>query len=119
MPRDDEAKKIEQWASGGARSLPEDEGIDRGVGWDVRYEQKGSGAEPEREVWNQLLRELTGQAVEINARGVLQWDAELDYRQYAFVVGSGGKLHVSNVATGPATGNAEDPTSGGSVWRVY
>ena len=56
---DAEWKKAELWADTGDREDPEDVGIDRSVGWPVSYEQRGSGDEPERTVFQQLLREMS------------------------------------------------------------
>ena len=82
---DAEWKKAELWADTGDREDPEGVGIDRSVGWTVSYEQRGSGDEPERTVFNQLLRELSGWAVDQLRMGVLQWDEDVDYVAAAFV----------------------------------
>ena len=66
---DAEWKKAELWADTGDREDPEDVGIDRSVGWTVSYEQRGSGDEPERTVFNQLLRELSGLYVMVREYG--------------------------------------------------
>ena len=120
---DTEAKKLltaAAWADTGDRVDPEDEGIDRAKGWPVSYEQQGSGKFPERPVFNQLLREQSGFSQDVLRWGYLPWDAEVNYAQYAFVIGADGEKYVSNVATGPATGNATNPTAAQqTVWRVY
>ena len=48
------------WASSDVadRELPEEVGLTRADGWTVAYEQQGSGSEPERTIFNQLLYEL-------------------------------------------------------------
>ena len=97
---DAEWKKAELWADTGDREDPEDVGIDRSVGWPVSYEQRGSGDEPERTVFNQLLRELSGWAVDQLRMGVLQWDEDVDYADAAFVTTEDG-LHVALQANGP------------------
>ena len=119
---DAEWKKAELWADTGDREDPEGVGIDRSVGWTVSYEQRGSGDEPERTVFNQLLRELSGWAVDQLRMGVLQWDEDVDYVDAAFVTTEDG-LHVALQATGPGSGNATDPTAtqdaDDPVWRIY
>ena len=115
---DTQSKKIQLWADGGERSVPENFGIDRADGWDVAYEQIG-GSRPQRLVFNQLFREITGFIRNIFAEGVPRWDRELDYIHPAFVVGSNGTLYRSTADNGPATGNANDPVSEGTTWEVY
>ena len=83
MAIDTQSKKLlgNEWADSGERTDPEDVNIIRSVGWDVRYEQIGSGFEPERDVFNQLLRELSGWANDEIVNGVPPWDADVDYPQ--------------------------------------
>ena len=120
MARDVEAKKLTPWADSGDRQDPEDAGLDRAAGWTVAYEQAGSGNYPERLVFNQLMRELSGLFQEALGAGVMQWSAGVDYRHTAFVGGSDGFLHVSLRSSGPATGDAEDPAADGqTTWRIY
>ena len=116
---DAEAKKIQLWAQDGDRENPEDLGLDRDIGWPAAYEQIGSGRFPERTVFNQLFRELSGWADDLIRFGILPWDENVDYNRFAFVV-AGGKLHVAQEATGPVHGNPTDPEEAGqTVWRVY
>ena len=118
---DDQAKKLlgNEWADSGDRTDPEDVNITRSVGWDVRYEQIGSGFEPEREVFNQLLRELSGWANDEIVNGVPPWDADVDYPKWAFV-NTSSDMYIALVPTGPAAGNATDPlATGQTVWRSY
>ena len=118
---DNQAKKIELWAEDGDREDPEDLGLDRAHGWPVAYEQIGSGSLPERVVFNQLLRELTGWARSVLSQGsILSWDVEVSYRASAFVT-AGGRVWVSSVPTGPATGNPINPEddTNNDVWGVY
>ena len=70
MARDAEAKKLTPWADSGDRQDPEEAGLDRAAGWTVAYEQAGSGNYPERLVFNQLLRELSGLFQEALGAGV-------------------------------------------------
>ena len=65
---------------------------------------------------NQLLRELSGGAVDVRDQGILAWDTDVDYLQHAIARG-GTVLYRATVATGPGSSNATDPTSSGqSVW---
>ena len=125
---DTESKKMigNLWASdaNADRFDPEDVGLVRNKGWPVAYEQIGSGFEPEREVFNQLLLELQSYFADKTRSGILRWDIDIDYvhsdEASSFVVGSNGKIYVANAPSGPATGNATNPvTAGQTVWRLY
>ena len=122
---DAEARKIlgSYWASAATadREDPEDVGIDRDEGWTVSYEQRGSGDEPERTVFNQRGRELDAAFGEKAVEGVIPWDGDINYPQHAFSKASDGTLVVALVANGPATGNATDPATDTdrAVWRPY
>ena len=125
---DSEAIKIlgNVWASdaGADRMDPEDVGINRLHGWPAAYEQIGSGAEPEREVWNQRWRELDGYFAEKMVLGILPWDPRIDYVHTAeaasFATGSDAKIYVTVRPSGPAGGNSTDPTAPGqNAWRIY
>lgn len=119
MTRDAQSLKIEKWATAGERETPEENGIDRSEGWDITYEQLG-GNKPERKVFNQIMRELTGLAVDMTNGGVLEWNSGVDYIHTAFVRGSNGRLYRSLVSSGPESGNATDPTaSPNTIWRLY
>ena len=108
------------WALNGDRADPEDLGIDRETGWGVDYEQLGSGNTPERLVVNQKFCELSAAFIDRMRFGVLPYDALIDYPQYARVIDSTGRKMVALEATGPATGNATDPTTTGqTVWREF
>ena len=87
MPRDIDAIRISKWAGIGDVATPESQGLDRRTGWDNTYSTPG-GEVPKREVFNQLFRELSAFAVEVNQHGLLYWDARIDYIHKAFVVGS-------------------------------
>ena len=69
------------WASSDVadRELPEEVGLTRADGWTVAYEQQGSGSEPERTIFNQLLYELWSVGFDIADYGVPTWDDEVDY----------------------------------------
>lgn len=116
---DVQSRKIGLWADTGDRADPETLGLDRGLGWTVGYEQQGSGLLPERLVFNQLLRELSGWAMDRMTQGIPTWDAGIDYTQHAFVTHLG-MVYVSDEATGPATGNPVAPNAAGqTTWRLY
>lgn len=101
MARDDEAKRIgtdltNAWAASGDRSLPASESpaIARSVGWTDTYE--GVSGEPlSRELVNQMFREIYGIAIEINAHGLLEWDADLAYQHPTMVFGSDSTVYLS------------------------
>ena len=105
------------------RETPEAAGLTRDRGWPLPYEQIGANAEPEREVFNQREYELTSALIDFAATGVPAWDAAVDYTPASdaacFVTTPAG-LHLTNTATGPATGNATDPDSAGqTIWRRF
>ena len=121
---DAQAKKILTglWASGSSadREDPEDLGITRTEGFDLGYEQIGSGDYPQRSIFNQKMREWDGVWAEnMRSGGLRAWDTRIDYYQYARVA-VGLSKYVATVATGPATGNETDPaTTGQAVWVLY
>ena len=109
MARDAEGLKIRLWAETGDRQNPEQVGLTRSRGWPVSYEQLGSGDEPERTIFNQLLREISGGILDRSRQGIYQWDSEVTYTHETFVTGSDGKIYVSLTDSGPAFGNSADP----------
>ena len=113
MTRDSDALQIEKWAASGDVATPESQGLTRASGWPVAYSQAGSGKTPEREVVNQLFRELTALAVELNTRGLLEWDSSVSYVHPALVVGSDGRPYRS-----VRNSQGVDPTTDtGDDWR--
>ena len=121
MTIDAESKKIEKWADTGDRTDPDDSGLSpalvRATGWPSEFSAT-DGNVPRRRVFNQLFRELSGVAVDTIQRGILPWDAEVDYLQDAIAVG-GSTLYRATVATGPGTSNATNPTTAGqTVWAT-
>ena len=121
MAIDAESKKIEKWADTGDRTDPDDSGLSpalvRATGWPSEFSAT-DGNVPRRRVFNQLFRELSGVAVDTIQRGILPWDAEVDYLQDAIAVG-GSTLYRATVATGPGTSNATNPTTAGqTVWAT-
>jgi len=122
---DAQAKKIlsNVWASGpeAEREDPESLGLIRSRGWPVSYEQPRSGKEPERTVFNQKFREVGAAFFErMRYGGVPIYDQEINYYQWARVIGSDGMKYYALEATGPAHGNISDPTTdSGNIWRLY
>ena len=85
----------------------------------MAYEQIGSGKTPERTGWNQLFRALNGWASDRLTMGIPQWDADVNYKKFAFATTSQG-LHVALNANGPRLGNGVDPSAvGQTTWRQY
>ena len=119
MARDPDALKlIIKWAGTGQRSDPEDQSLSRTTGWPASYSPPGDDF-PEREVFNQLLSEISALAKEVNERGgILEYSAELAYVVYARVMGSDGLIYKSKVAVtalntvDPVTDTAEN------VWEI-
>ena len=108
-------KSIELWAEDGDRTDPEDYGIVRAKGWDQRYEQVGSGFEPEYDVWNQLQREQTGFNRLVVQHGLMPWDARVQYLHHAFVFGDDGAIYISL-----RDSRGEGPTDPDSpAWRAF
>ena len=116
---DAEARKIRLWANTGDRENPEEVGLDRAAGWPVQYEQIGSGFEPERTIYNQLLRELSAFFVDRLETGISQWDENVNYLHPAYATTNEG-LFTTLTDTGPRFGNPTDPTEvGQTIWRKY
>lgn len=113
---DVEAKKFlgDLWAENGDRRTPEEANITRARGWDINYELPGTGKYPERDVFNQLVRELQGAFQEHMLYGIPRWDAGVNYATNAFVQLNG----VIYVATQAITAPGDEPGTS-SVWRRY
>ena len=111
---DVEARKIRKWAELGDRTDPETVGLDRDVGWPASYSDR-DGDTPERRVFHQLFRELTGLAVDVIREGILPWDAEIDYRVGA-VVKRNSRLWMAAANTGPIVGVVDPATPGQTRW---
>ena len=94
MARDPDSLKIRKWAENGNVADPSTVGITRSDGWGTDYSAPG-GKTPEREVFNELFRELTAMLVEINKRGVLEWDGGIFYGHPAAVMGSDGQVYLT------------------------
>ena len=108
MARDSDSLKIEKWAESGDVATPESQGLARATGWPATYSQP-DGSLPKREVMNQILREWSALGVELNTRGLLEWDASVSYVHPAVVMGSDGQVYVSvadNTGVDPVTDTA-------------
>ena len=114
MPRNDEAIKGNgvAFATAGTANRRDLSTALRLAGW-------ATGATPNRLDLNQVNCEFDSLKVEINSRGIPEWDIRLNYRQYAKVQ-AGGDIWRSSDTTGPASGNthpATNPlTAGQTVW---
>ena len=125
MPLDADAVNLQApWAETGHRASPESAGLERAEGWPVSYEQVGGGR-VERSVTQQLLYELSLAFRTFLRGGLPAWDSRVQYpgdpgEDRAFVLGSDGREYVSLRASGPAAGNATDPTTeaGQTYWRA-
>ena len=109
---DSEAKKIlaAAWADTGDRTDPEDPLVlpvlDRAEGYPVSF-STDPGDVPKRGRVNQRWRELDGAARDsMFYGGVLPYDAEVDYLQYAHSTVALDE-YVATVANGPGTGNVD------------
>ena len=90
--------------------------LDRETGFPASY-SADPGEVPKRPRINQRFRELDGAASDsMRYGGVLPWDPEVDYAQYAHC-SVGIDEYVATVATGPGTSNATNPSQvGQTVW---
>ena len=114
MPRDADALKIRKWAESGDVATPESQGLDRATGWPASY-SAADGDLPKREVLNQVLREWSALGVELNTRGLLEWDSSIAYAHSAVVMGSDGQPYVS-----AADSQGVDPVAdnGNANWKL-
>ena len=99
-----------EWASAGDVSPPSDYSIVRSEGFSNAFDPGGSSY-PERELFNQLFRELYALTKELNESGLLEWSGAVDYIQHARVRGSDGEIYRANISNGPTRGNALDPAT--------
>ena len=114
MPRDSDSLLIRKWAASGDVATPESQGLVRATGWPVSYSQAG-GDTPEREVFNQMFREITAMLAELNTHGVLEWDDAISYDHPALVMGTDAAVYVS-----VQDSLNEDPTTdtGNTYWAL-
>ena len=83
-PRDGDALLIEPWAETGLRKLPEDMGVSRDVGLDIRFALP-TGQTFMRGLVQQLLHEITSMLDEVGRGGLLEWDSRVVYVHPAVV----------------------------------
>ena len=111
VTRDNDAIAINtKWAATGDVSTPASQGITFAEGFDSTYSTVG-GNLPEREVFNWLIRAFTSIMTELNAHGVLIWDASLEYVHPAMVFGSDGVIYASvrdSTSVDPTTDTNDD-----------
>ena len=109
---------IRPWAETGDRTNPEDARVtlDRATGFPASFSTEG-GDEPERQVVNQLLYELSLFAYQTIRQGIYEWDKRLDYAEHSFVQHEG-ILWRATAATGPSSSITEpSDTSGQTTWE--
>ena len=110
VTRDSDALLIEKWAATGDVATPESQGLSRDTGWGSSYSTPG-GDVPEREVFNQMFRELTALAVELNTHGLLVWNGAISYVHPTMVFGSDNLAYASvrdNMGVDPTTDTNDD-----------
>ena len=118
MARDPDALKIRKWAASSSLvQTPEAAGLTRATGLPASY---GASDFLPLEVWNQIEREVTGAAVEIPQRGILEWDAAQRYEHPSWVTGSDGNLYSSVQASGGAD-PSQNPTTdtNDTYWEAF
>lgn len=120
MPRRTAGMNRARWAENGDRMTPEQMGVDRDHGLGAEFSQLGGRNVP-RELFNQLMREKTGFMYSANRYGSIpEWSADIDWKHYAFCIGSDGVLYRSLENSGPTTGDAAEPTQAGQTkWERY
>ena len=112
MPRDADSLKIEKWAATGNVVDPATEGIDRAEGWGIDYSTPG-GKVPTREGHNEIWREITALAVEVNRHGCgLEWNAAVNYLHPALVTSTDGNFYVSQ----QGSNLNHDPVNDDGTW---
>lgn len=98
MARNTEALKIQPWARDGDRTDPDNLALvpplNRLEGWPDSYSQP-DGNPLRRQVFNQILHEITAMLHELNQHGLLEWHAEIRYSHPAAVMGSNGLFYSS------------------------
>lgn len=97
--RDPDALKIRKWADTGDRTDPDDAtlspALDRAIGWPQSFSDP-EGDTPRREVFNQLLAEVTAALHEVLVHGgMLPYDDRIAYQHPAFVIGTDTRIYRS------------------------
>ena len=100
---------IEPWARAGLRELPEDVGVSRQAGLDIRFALP-TGKTFMRGLVQQLLHEITSMLDEVGRRGLLEWDSRVVYVHPA-VVSCGVDWYLSRM-----TGQGSPPPASPESW---
>ena len=108
-PRDADALLIEPWARAGLRKLPEDVGVSRDAGLNIRFALP-TGQTFMRGLVQQLLHEITSMLDEVGRRGLLEWDSRVVYLHPA-VVACGTDWYLSRM-----TSQGSPPPSSPGSW---
>ena len=120
MARDSEAIKVTKgWGIDSPANRSAIPDAFRGTGYPSTYSDPG-GDTPSRERLNQILCELSSGAAEINAVGIPEWSALLNYERHACVQ-KGGSLWISQGTTGPKVGldySTADPEDSPDAWSA-
>ena len=109
-PRDGDALLIEPWARAGLRELPEDVGVSREAGLDIRFALP-TGQTFMRGLVQQLLHEITSMLDEVGRRGLLEWDSRVVYVHPA-VVSCGVDWYLSRM-----TSQGRPPPASPESWK--
>ena len=108
------------WADSGDRTDPDDTSVTptlvRTTGWPSDYSTTG-GETPKRARVNQRFRELDGAASDSMRYGILPYDDEIDYLQYAHCTIALVE-YTATVANGPATTVVGPTDSGQTTWVI-
>ena len=113
VTRDAHSVAIEKWAETADAlniATPASVGLTQSVGYTASYKTPG-GDNPEMEVIQWLWRAWSGMLVELNAHGLLVWNAGLSYVHPALVTGSDNNVYISvrdSTGVDPATDTNDD-----------
>ena len=114
---------IARWGLNGSRwdidDPTQNPPLDRDVGFDESYSQLG-GNEPQLQQFNQIMLEFFSWMDQINRKGSVPRHSDLvNYKHFAFCVGSDGHLYRTRQDSGPAHGGAVDPVGNDTHWKLY
>ena len=115
MARDTDALKIRKWADSGDRIDPDDSSLNprlsRSLGWPASFSQADGNA-PRREVFNQIICEMTAIAHELNTRGMLEYDERQSYTHPAVVMRpADGMIFISKRDNTPTSNRGGPPAT--------
>lgn len=114
MARDNDGIILIKYANSGDAGLG---GLDLDELWPISYSTPG-GPFPQRIQFNQLFRNLSALAVEINEDGpYLDYNATIDYSIGVSVTGSDGLVYESLVANGPSSSVVNPVGDSSGTWR--